>query len=51
VSAPPRTPVPTARFLEFRPAGFAIRVTRGNTAVAAADIPAVPFMLEISRIQ
>jgi hypothetical protein len=51
VSAPPRTPVPTARFLEFRPGGFAIRVTRGNAAVAAADIPAIPFMLEISRIE
>lgn len=50
VSAPSRTPVPTVRFLEFRPAGFVLKVTRGTTNVSVADLQAVPFMLEVSRI-
>jgi hypothetical protein len=50
VSAPPRTPVPTVRFLEFRPNGFAIKVTRGNANVSVADLQTVPFMIEVTRI-
>ena len=50
VSAPPRTPVPTVRFLEFRPGGFALKVTRGTANVSVADLQAVPFMIEVSRI-
>jgi len=49
-SAPPRTPVPTVRFLEFRPNGFALKVTRGVANVSVADLQSVPFMLEVSRI-
>jgi len=50
VSAPPRTPVPTVRFLEFRSGGFALKVTRGTANVSVADLQAVPFMIEVSRI-
>lgn len=50
VSAPPRTPVPTVRFLEFRPTGFALKVTRGSANVSEADLQTVGFMIEVSRI-
>lgn len=50
VSAPPRTPVPTVRFLEFRADGFALKVTRGVANVSVADLQSVPFMLEVNRI-
>jgi hypothetical protein len=50
VSAPPRTPVPTVRFLEFRPHGFALKVTRGSSNVSVADLQTVPFMIEVTRI-
>lgn len=50
VSAPPRTPVPTVRFLEFRSTGFVLKVTRGTINVSVTDLRAVQFMLEVSRI-
>lgn len=44
-----KPPIPTVRLLEYRPDGFALRVTRGTTLLTIAEIRQIEFMIEVNK--
>jgi hypothetical protein len=44
-----KLPIPTVRLLEFRPEGFALRVTRGTTLLTITEIRQIEFMIEVNK--